>query len=246
MAAGYGMAAEGHKNYDWYDMLASFKAFKEKNGRNPRAGYKSPKEEQRLYYWMYNQSRLILKGGMSREHYDAIVASGVEIPNMGNYCKGGKVSVEDRIWFKSFDVFKEAYWKGCLKFDTLYWGNEQIQILKKGEMPDWRRIKLRGIGITAESEPLSTSSKNEFKRGNKECIDIWYKNALDYLDFLLQNNRKPRTKTPLCNPPKNEIHLSGWRNYEVKAMREGKRSALQIEALALLGIVLPKKYISAA
>ncbi len=249
MAAGYGMAPEGQSGYDWYDMLAQFKAFKEKYGRNPKSCSSekngvSP-EEKRLYYWMYNQSRLILKGSMSKEHFEAIVASGVEIPNMGNYMNGGKVSAEDQIWFQAFDEFKTDYQKGSLKFKTLYWGNEQIQILKDGNMSDWRRIKLRGIGISADSETLTITSKNEFRRG-KESIDIWEKNALAYLDFLVENGFKPRTKTFLCTPSKEELHLSQWRAYERKAMREGNRSALQIEALALLGIILPKNYTVAA
>lgn len=243
MAAGYGMAPEGHNNYDWYDMLAQYKKFKETYGRNPKS-CGAPQEETRLYYWMYNQSRLILKGHMSKEHFQAIVDSGVDIPNMGNYLNGGKVSAEDQEWFQDFDIFRRDLRKRSFSEETLKWGHDQLKILRSGNMPPWRERKFKNIGITAQTLCFTCYEFEirNLKRSHIDYnIDIWQKHALDYLDFTVKHGA-PRHNAGrvvggyISADPIKEKKLYAWREREVKAIKDGNRTELQIKALLMLGI----------
>lgn len=77
----YGKAAKD--DYDWYEVLNRYKNYKDTHGRNPRSSG-GDKDEEQLYYWMYNQTRLIKTGHMSQEHIQALLDAGVDIPNKGN------------------------------------------------------------------------------------------------------------------------------------------------------------------
>ncbi len=241
MAAGYGMAKEVKegKEYDWYHMLKQFKDFKDKYGRNPRSMISKRKEtleiEPRLYQWMCNTSRLILTGGISKEHLDAIIASGVELPNVGNILNGSKVSDEDQKWFVSFNEFKEDYRKGTLSFDTLYWGNTQIQRLRKGEATPWQEKKLLRIGIKPSTEFLTLTSVSTYRLTRSDDLKIWCDNAYRYLDFITTYGN-PKSSG---NRSDEELAMYYWRLREMAEMKKGNRTKVQVDILIQLNVIPP-------
>ncbi len=115
----YGRAPEG---YDWYDMLRQYKEYKETNKRNPRSSGGSP-EEARLYYWMYNQTRLIKNGHMSDEHLEALLDAGVDIPNKGNVVDNYTRKV---VSFKQGDKNLSG------------WVSVQAKLYSEGQLSGWR------------------------------------------------------------------------------------------------------------
>ena len=130
---GYGRAPEG---YDWYEMLRRYMEYKKTCGHNPRCSGGS-KEETQLYYWMYNQTRLIINGHISDEHYYALIQAGADIPNRGNLYERYMANVQK--------CSKKAPQKG----DSLYkWMVNQFN--ENRALCDWQVQAWKDAGITIE------------------------------------------------------------------------------------------------
>lgn len=167
--AKYGMAPEG---YDWYEMLRQYKAFKEIFKRNPKSSGAS-EEEVRLYYWMYNQTRLIYKGHMSDEHYYALLEAGVDIPNKGN--------LNDTYIRNVKSVLK----KTPDKKDKLYtWAYSQQLKYNTGTLEKWR------VDIWFSYGKKAVVTLETFGNSNQE----WLRRLESYASLLKGNNLKNMTK----------------------------------------------------
>lgn len=274
--ARYGMAPEG---YDWYEMLRQYKAFKDAFKRNPKSSGASS-EEVRLYYWMYNQTRLIKNGHMSDEHMSALIKAGVDIPNKGNLhdkyvrnvksIKASSPSQGDElykwavnqsrmyneksilkwrrdIWDKetgsdfieTFGVSNQNWirelkgYSNVLKnpsdteeyVNACIWLNYQVELLGTGKLYDWKVRYIENEGLALKERCIPNISKKSI---------LWAKNYLEYSVFLKENGRRPRCSS---GRSASEKALRNWAYTEIKAIRRGARTDLEIKKLADIGIV---------
>ncbi|MCR5670742.1 MAG: hypothetical protein K6G10_07020 [Butyrivibrio sp.] len=276
--AGYGKAREGHANYDWYEMLRQYKAFKDAFHRNPKSSGASA-EEMRLYYWMYNQTRLILTGHISDEHYNALKKSGVDIPNKGNlddtYTRKVKAFAKSEpmpgtkayLWAmaqsRAYNMYNLAEWRlniwkeqkvslerlerfgtkahlwvmdidqyaSCSKAErkqNKYLGKfvkRQIELYYNGELYDWQKKYLEDKGLIEIKYEVAYSCTDH---RHSECLARRFE---QYQAFIKENGRAPGQKN------KEERSLYFWGRGEVKQIRKGNRSQIEIAALATLGLI---------
>ena len=182
----YGMAPES--DYSWYAMLDQFMEIKACTGMNPRS-HGGSKEETRLYYWMYNQTRLILNGNMSAKHYMALVRAGADIPNRGNLYEKYIKNVETLKKMKDEGTYPEP-------------SSSLDQWLRKQFLPDtvlcdWQDEALSEAGFSIEN--CSNSNRkwmqmfDAFQNSPSQKTTVWIRKQLDFLKKgLLEDWKKKK------------------------------------------------------
>lgn len=259
--AKYGKAKED--NYNWYDMLNQYANFKKENGgRNPKSSGASEKEV-RLYYWMYNQTRLIKNGRMSRNHITALVNAGVDIPNEGNLIKTYTRNV--RAFAKKRPEKGSSLYLWALKEQKRYedgsLADEYISIWKEYvELEDFERFGVNNqkwLEKLSVSDPKWVERQNVlyrenrlrrwqcdllmehgliFKRMPKKVKDPRHANCMTKRCAEYKAFLKENGRKPKQGGEKDEKALYMWGRDEIKAIRAGKRSARDIKILKSLGI----------
>ncbi|MBP3781718.1 MAG: hypothetical protein J6I68_00555 [Butyrivibrio sp.] len=259
--AKYGMAKED--NYSWYAMLDQYVEYKKNNGgRNPRSSGGDAKEE-RLYYWMYNQTRLIKIGHMSKSHITALVNAGVDIPNKGNlndtYTRKVRAFAKKRpekgtslyTWTM---IEQKKYNLGTLRKEYLAIWEEHIEMIALERFGVANQKWIENYEKADNAWIIKQNSKYEEGK-----LYPWQIRLLREKDLItddpakefaipthhstafLKNCEEYRKFLELHDrKPKQqyweERSLYFWSRGEIKAMRKGSRSAEEIAILNGLGI----------
>ncbi len=174
----YGRAAE--EDYDWYDMLGQYMEVKAKYKRNPKCSGGGEKEK-RLYYWMYNQTRLIKEGHMSKEHMIALVKAGVDIPNKGNLYEK---------YVKSVQKFRNLTLEGFTLNKRMYnWALIQARDYNEHNMAQWK-IEIWQDHADIQSIESFGLANEEWLRMHKRCAASMPLTKDSDEEFLLWFNRQ--------------------------------------------------------
>lgn len=253
---GYGKAKEGI-NYSWDKMLQEYIAHKKKYGRNPKSHGGSSHEE-RLYYWMYNQTRLIITGYISEAHLQKLIEAGVDIPNRGNLYErymNNIAAIRERgipdpgdalyLWAmkqaktKLCDWQQEAWdslginpWE--LGAENKRWYNRYCLIAGKKAMDSSDRTWYKG-----QKRLLDTGSLPEWKANlitklsKKVPVSKWEKMYNEYMDFQKKTGGKPSQSE---KSQRYNAVLYNWQRHEINALRAGQRTWEQVWLLQEAGI----------
>ncbi len=223
------------------ESLSAYVQFKaEHNGENPRND--RGKEEARLYMWMCRQTICIKNGTISDAHYNALKEAGVDIPNRGNLAErfiadpewglrkedftmapGENVSVHVSNYVARVNALARISVHDIPYPKLRKWA--MIQLADDGAgMRDWQRRAFEDAGV-----PIVDIRPRKVRSMGKKNLTKWTVNFVDYEAFLVSHGRIPRKD--------DSQRLYYWQFEEKRAIRLGRRSKGQIEALERLGIV---------